>query len=130
MSSLKEASAGIIRRLVQEVLNEGKLEVIDELFAWDFVDWSTEDQPPGPEGVKQYVATVRAGFPDLRVSIDELVPVRDRVVVQTTWRGTHQGEYGGVAPTGEEVSRILVQTFRIANGKIQSETNQGTDMLG
>ncbi len=79
-----EANKAIIRRLVEEVLNQGKLDVIDELFAPNFVDRSTGEQVPGPEGVRQFVSAVRAGFPDLLVSVDDLIAEGDKVVIRTT----------------------------------------------
>src|SRR5690348_4385021 len=112
-----EENKAIIRRLVEEALNQGKLETIDTLFAADFVDRSTPDQPPGPAGVKRYIAQVRADVPDLRVSIDDLIAEGDKVVIRTTWRGTH--------PSSQQSARTMIQIFRLADGKIQEEWNEG-----
>lgn len=118
----------IIRRLVEEVLNQGKLDVIDELFVPDFVDRSTEDQTPGSEGVRQYIAGVRAAFPDLLVRIDDLIAEGDKVVIRTTWQGTHQGIYEGRAPTDKPARRTMIQIFRLANGKLAEEWNEGEEL--
>jgi predicted SnoaL-like aldol condensation-catalyzing enzyme len=116
-----EENKAIIRRLVEVALNQGKLAIVDELFAADFVDRSTPDQPPGPAGVKAYIAQVRAGFPDLRVRIDDLIAEGDKVVIRTTWRGTRQ--------PGEQRARTLIQIFRLADGKIAEEWNEGEGLL-
>ncbi len=120
-----EANKAIIRRLVEEVLNQGKLDVIDELFAPTFVDRSTEEQVPGPEGVRQFVSAVRAGFPDLLVSVDDLIAKGDKVVIRTTWQGTHQGLYEGKTPTGRRARRAMIQIFRLADERIVEEWNEG-----
>ena len=118
--SLEENKA-IIRQLVEEVLNRGNLFVIGELFAADFVDRSTPDQPPGPDGVKAYVSLVLADFPDLHVSIDDLIAEGDKVVIRTTWRGTR--------PSGQQSARTMIQIFRLAGGKIAEEWNEGAGLL-
>jgi steroid delta-isomerase-like uncharacterized protein len=124
-----EANKAIIRRVIEESINQGNLSAIDAVFAPAFVDRSSPDQPPGPEGVKAYIAAVRAGFPDLRVSIEDMIAEGDKVVVRTVWRGIHRGTYEGKAPTGRRVSRTMIQIFRIEDGKIQEEWNEGRGLL-
>jgi steroid delta-isomerase-like uncharacterized protein len=124
-----EANKAIIRRLVQEALNQGNLNVLDELFDPAFVEHSSPDQPTGPDGVKQFVSIVRAGFPDLQVTVSHLIAEGDEVVVRTIWQGTHQGAYAGMPPTGKQVSRTLIHIFRIRNGKITDEWNEGAELL-
>ncbi len=124
-----EANKAIIRQLIEEVINQGNLALIDVMFDAAFVDRSAPDQPPGPAGVRDYIAGVRAGFPDLRVSIEDLIAEGDKVVVRTIWRGTHQGTYEGIAPTGKQVARTMIQIFRVAHGKLAEEWNEGTGLL-
>ncbi len=111
----------IIRRLVAEGVNQGRLDVFDELFAPDFVDRSTQEQVPGPEGVKQFFQAVWADFPDLSVSIDDLIAEGDKVAIRTTWRGTR--------PSGQQSTRTMIQIFRLAAGKIVEEWNEGAGFL-
>jgi steroid delta-isomerase-like uncharacterized protein len=115
----------LIRRVFDEALNAGELSLLDQLFADDFVDNATPEQRPGPRGVKDYFRAVRTGFPDMRVTIDDLLAEGDKVVVRTTWRGTHLGPYEGIAPTGKTVARTMIQIFRVADGKIQEEWSEG-----
>ncbi len=126
--SLEENKA-IIRRVIDEIINQGNLSAINDLFTPDFVDRSSPEQPPGPEGVKGFVARVRAGFPDLRVDIEDVIAEGDKVVIRTTWRGTHQGRYGAAPPTGRQVTRTMIQIFRLADGKIIEEWNEGEGLL-
>ncbi len=124
-----EENKAIIRLIFEEALNTGNLAIIDGLFASQFVDHSTLEQVPGPEGVKEYFAQVRGGFPDIRVTIDDLIATEDKVVVRTTWHATHQGLYEGIEPTGKQVKRTMLQIFRISDGKIQEEWNEGPGLL-
>lgn len=112
-----EENKGLIHQVIEEIINQGNLNAIDDVFAPDFVERSTPDQPPGPDGVKAYVSQVRANFPDLRVSIDDLIAEGDKVVIRTTWRGTR--------PSGQQSARTMIQIFRITDGKFVEEWNEG-----
>lgn len=124
-----EANKALLHLLFEEALQRGSLALIDEIFAADFVDHSTPDQQAGHDGVKDYFVAVRTGFPDIRVRIDDMIAEGDKVVVRTTWRGTHSGIYEGVAPTGRAVTRTLIQIFRIVDGKIMEEWNEGGGLI-
>jgi len=115
----------VIRRLFEEGLNQGNLAVVDELFTSDFIDHSTPSQIPGPQGVKDYFSMVHAGFPDVHVTIDDLIAEGDKVVVRTTWCGTHQSSHEDRDPTNTQVTRTLIQIFYLQGGKIQQEWNEG-----
>ena len=119
----------IMHRVFEEGLNQGRLEVIDELFSMRFVDHSTPEQVAGAEGVKEYFATVREGFSDMRVSIEDVVAEGEMVVVRTTWQGTHLGTYDGVPASGRRVVRTMIQIFRIVHGQIEEEWNEGGSLL-
>jgi predicted ester cyclase len=119
----------LIRRLFEAGLHQGDMAFVDRFFSADFVDHSTPGQPPGPRGVRDYFAAIRAGFPDVRVTLEDVIAEGDRVVVRTTWHGTHQGVYEGIAPTGKPVTRTLIQIFRIADGVIVEEWNEGGGLL-
>ena len=116
-----EANKALMRRLFEEGFHSGKLAVVDEIFHPDFVDRSTPEQPPGTEGVQDYISMVRTGFPDISITIEDLVAEEDKVVVRTTWRGTHLGAYDGIAPTGKQVTRTMIQIFHLKDGKLLEE---------
>jgi len=123
-----EANKALIRRLFEEGFHSGKLVVVDEVFHPNFVDRSTPEQPPGTEGVKDYISMVRTGFPDISITIEDLVAEEERVVVRTTWRGTHLGEYEGIAPTGKQVTRSMIQIFHVKDGKLLEEWSEGESL--
>lgn len=116
-----EENKAIIRRVIEEIVNQGNLSAIDDMFAPTFVDRSTPDQPPGPAGVKAFVSLARANLADLHVDIDDSIAEGDKVVVRTTWRGTLRGS--------AQVKRTMIQIFRLADGKIAEEWNEGGALL-
>ena len=96
----------VIRRLVEQVLNAGNLDRAGELVDAGFIEHNpaTSNQPPGPEGFRQVNAMLRAAFPDLSLTIEEMIAERDKIAVRFIARGTHWGEFGGVPPTGNRVA--------------------------
>jgi predicted ester cyclase len=117
-------------RLVEEVINQGRMTTIDELIAADAVDHSLPPGlPPGREGVKLFLGMIRAAFPDIHETIEDTLAEGDRVVTRSTWRGTHQGAFLGIAPTGKQVSVTGIDISRVASGKFV-EHWQAADNLG
>jgi predicted ester cyclase len=112
-----EENTALIHRIV-EAVNRGELDVVDELFAADYVDHSRPGLPPGPAGAKAFFALARAAFPDLSVTIAETIAEGDRVAVRGALRGTHRGDFMGIPPTGTRVTVSLIDINRIAGGKL------------
>ena len=82
-------------------MNKGDLSLVDKLGAANVVDHSlAPGLPPGAEGVKQWFAMLRKGFPDVRATIDDMIIDGDKVVTRTTMRGTHKGEFWGFPRPG------------------------------
>jgi steroid delta-isomerase-like uncharacterized protein len=110
----------LVRRLFEEVWNQGNLAAIDELFAPSYVRYD----PAAPEakglgGFKQLVIRLRAAFPDLHFTLEEVIAEDDKVMTRALLRGTHRGEYLGIAPTGKPVAVMGMVVLRIAQGKFQ-----------
>jgi steroid delta-isomerase-like uncharacterized protein len=131
----KEASMGTsitARRFFDEVWSEGELELVDELFAPEYVGHPSgpEETVRGPEGVKEYVGRLREGVPDLTVTVEDQVIAGDKVATRWTARGTHDGELFGIEPTGRtaSVAGITVQRFGADGRIIEGWTNW--DLLG
>jgi predicted SnoaL-like aldol condensation-catalyzing enzyme len=118
----REENKATIRALYAAI-NTGELARIDEIFSADFVDRSTADQVPGPQGVWEYFTGLRLALPNLSITIEELVAENETVAVRTTWRGTLAGR-----PEGE-VCRTMMQIFHLVDGRIREEWNEGADLL-
>lgn len=114
-----EQNKALVRRLVEEVVNQGNMSVIDELFAPDFVEHEKlpPEIPPGREAPKIMFTMLRSAFPDFRATIEHLIAEGDLVVVSMTWRGTQKGEFMGMPPTGKSISIEVIDIIRLAEGK-------------
>ncbi len=126
-----EENKALVRRYAEEILNQKNLDLFDEIFAPDFVQYAAEpNQVSGVEDLKQFFVMMRSGFPDFQVTVEDLFAAEgDKVVLRFTFRGIHQGEFIGVSPTGNQVTMAGIDIFRIADGKIVELWNQ-EDVLG
>jgi predicted ester cyclase len=108
----------IVRRLYEEVGNEGKLELIDELSWPDHIEHNPfPQQSQGAEGLKQRIGMIRAAF-DLRFTIEHLIAEGDKVAVMWSNQGTHVGEWFGFAPTGKRVETHGVDIHLLRDGRL------------
>jgi len=125
-----EENKAIVQRTV-DAFNHTDMDAVDRLFAADYVDHdrSRADLPPGPAGVKLAWQALRAAFPDLHATIEEMVAEGDKVAVRGVIRGTHQGELMGMPPTGKAVTMALTDINRIAGGQLAERWGEA-DMLG
>lgn len=104
----QEQNKAVVRRLVNEVLNGGNLDVINELYA-----------PAMAKGAQRWIAPFRESFPDVQMEILELIAEGDKVVGRFTCSATHLGEWLGHAPTGRRFEKVdEVAIFRFRNGHI------------
>ena len=107
----------LVRRMYEEAWNENKLEVIDEICAADYIGVGPYGNEIGPEAVKRGVTSRRLAFPDIHVTIADMIAAEDKVVARLTFRGTHNGEFQGVPPTNKVVTWSGIWIYRVANGK-------------
>ena len=114
---MTEDSASLVRRMYEEAWNDGRLEVIDEICALDYVGVGPYGNEIGPESVKRGVFVRQVAFPDIHVTIEDIIQAGDKVVARLTFRGTHQGEFQGIQPTGKEVTWTGIWIYRVANGQ-------------
>ena len=116
---MSEENKAIVRRFIDEVINKGDLGVIDELVSPSMVDHSAPPGlPSGPEGTKQMLTMFRTAFPDLNGTLQGLLAEGDKVAVRYTTRGTHQGDFTGIAATGKQVTIEGIEIDRIEDGKV------------
>ncbi len=111
---MSEQNKKLMRRIFDEVWNQGNLETIDEIFSPDFVThFLPPGTPPGKDGIRQYISMYRAAFPDVHIDVEDQIAEGDKVVTRTTIRGTHKGTFMGIPATGKkiQVSAIIITRF-------------------
>lgn len=136
-----EDNKTIVRRLHEEVWGKGNVAIVDELIAPNIVvhfHYPADVSVPAEylqslEEFKQSVAHFRTTFPDYHFTIELQVAEGDLVVTRGTARGTHSGEYRGLAykgvsPTGKQVTWTYISIDRIIDGKIVEQWSNGDDL--
>lgn len=114
-----EANKALVRRTFEEIYNQGRYEVADEVFAENYVSHNGLGLTMlGSEGIKRVAAMQRVAFPDQQSIIEDLIAEGDKVVVRGVDRLTHMGEFLGYPPTGKTFSITWIDIFRIENGKL------------
>jgi serine phosphatase RsbU (regulator of sigma subunit) len=128
----EEENKATFRRYIEEIWNQGRLELADEIF-----DRYLAHQPEGPilergpEDVKRFVGEFRSAFPDFHISIDDQIAEGDKVMVHATIRGTHHREFRGMAPTGKEIEERGFSVFRFSDeGKVVESWDSYYSQLG
>ncbi|MFJ9565096.1 ester cyclase [Streptomyces fuscichromogenes] len=115
-----ESNKQLVTRYYEELLNEGRLDIVEDLFTAEFL---AEQQPEvgelrGRAAVEQAVTAYREGFSDFHEDVVHLLAEGDLVAARFRFTGTHDGTFLKVEPTGRQVSMIGMEIFRVENGKI------------
>ncbi|HET7271965.1 MAG TPA: ester cyclase [Rubrobacter sp.] len=122
-----------IARRVYEIISTGDFDR-----AWEIVDSEAPDNellpgdPPARliETFEDTFKEARQAFPDLSVTVEDVMAEGDRVAARVTMRGTHLGEFQGIAPTGKLVEVKAIDKFRISEGKIVEHWGHSDDPRG
>ena len=119
-----------MRRFYEEAWANGALEVIDEVFAPDYVrhDLRPAQALPGPEGQKRIAADFRSAFPDVRFEVEIVIAEDEFVAARWTASGTHLGAWGTVEPTARSATFSGVNIFRFDKGKVAEIWNHRDDL--
>src|SRR4051794_6220775 len=115
------------RRWFEEVWNQGRAQVIDELLAPDCVahGLGEEGQPlHGPEHFRRFYEQFRSAFPDVRVYVQDVMAEGDKTAVRFSTQATHTGHGLGVPPTGRPVTVTGMCIMRWADGRIAEAWNE------
>lgn len=126
-----EDNKALARRFFKEFWDQKNLAAADELMAANHVDHTpgSPPLPPGPEGFKQFGSVYFKAFPDLHLTIEDMVAEGDTVTTRWTTHATHTGELMGIPPTGKSITVTGITITRMAGGKAV-ETWTNFDMLG
>jgi steroid delta-isomerase-like uncharacterized protein len=123
-----EKNKQLVRRYWEE-FGEGISARLDEFFGEDYIDHQPDRELHGRDELKAFVTAILAAFPDSRVKLEDIIAEGDKVVTRWAMKGTHNGEFMGIAATGKPVKIAGLTISRIANGKIVEEWEMG-DALG
>jgi steroid delta-isomerase-like uncharacterized protein len=129
---MTEVNKAIARR-VYEIISTGDLDRAAEIVDREAPD--NELRPGDPpakliDTFKETFSEAREGFPDLTIRIEDVMAEGDWVTARVTMRGTHRGEFQGIAPTGKRVEVRAIDMFRIEDGKIVEHWGHADDPTG
>jgi len=120
----------LVRRAIDEIWNAHNLGAVDDLYAADFVNHDPlAPEVTGLDAFKAWISGVFDSFPDIQVTVDDMVAEGDKVAKVYTLTATHTGELLGVPPTGKPVTMAGISIYRIADGEI-AEMTWSYNMLG
>jgi len=108
-----------IARRFYDAMNEGKLEIIDEVIDENLIE---HDELPGltpnREGVRQFFQMVRTAFPDFSMTIEDMIAEGDKVFIRAKMKGTQQGEFMGIPASGKQMTVPFADIVRFNGGRV------------
>jgi predicted ester cyclase len=124
-----ESNKAIVRRLVEEGINQANETIFLDLLDRDVVDhYAPPGLPPGREGWNMNRKMFRAAFPDARWAIEDIVAEGDLVAARATFTGTHRGEFFSISATSKRVTIQAMHICRLAGDKIVEHWGNGDDL--
>jgi predicted ester cyclase len=109
----------LVRRYHEEIVNTGDVDRLAEFIAPAFVEvHDNASYPVGLEGAREHVLGVRKTYPDLHLTVEQQIAEGEWVVTCVTARGTHEGVWLGMRPTGEKLEMTAVNIDRVVDGRI------------
>jgi len=127
-----EANRAMVQRIVDEVMNQQNMDVVDEIFAADYLMHDPASRPmeiKGPEGFKQWAGMMLEPYFSDNHTSAHIIAEGDEVAVHWSWTGTHTGAFMGIPPTGRQIAVKGITIHRFANGKFV-ESWASYDMMG
>ncbi len=124
-----EENKALVRRF-WDAFKRNDVAALEEVTSQDVVYHTA---PPGLsagiQGYRELMAMYFSSFPDLQITVDDMIAEGDKVVTRFTGRGTHRGDFMGAAPTGKQGEIGGISIIRVTGGKVTDEWDQ-LDMLG
>jgi predicted ester cyclase len=114
-----EDNKRLVRRYIEEIVNTGNVERLAEFIAPEYAEvYNNVRHAIGLEGAKEHILGGRETYPDLDLTVEQQIAEGDWVVTRATARGTHQGTWLGMKPTGKAVEITVVNVDKVVNGRI------------
>jgi steroid delta-isomerase-like uncharacterized protein len=114
----KAQNTEVVQIVFSEVFSRGNVDLVDELYAADFVGHFPAETFRGREGIRSHILSHRTAFPDWTEEIEDLIAEQDQVVARFRSRGTNLGNFLGNPPTGNRIEISEVAIFKLKDGKI------------
>jgi len=111
----------VMRRFAEEIVSNGDFSVLDELVDPTYVFRSPGQEVRGLEGLRGVIGAYRTAFPDLKMTVDDLVVAGAKAVVSFTLTGTHEGDLLGIPATGRKARVSGMVLSRLEHGRIVEE---------
>ncbi len=125
-----EDTKTFVRSTTEEIWRTGNANLIDEHMAPNYVLHKPPTGfSPDREGLKAILHAMRSAFPDLRMTVEDVIAEGEKVVQRRSYQGTHQGELFGIPASGKAISVSQITVSRVADGKFVEEWAE-TDFLG
>ena len=113
-----ENDKAAVRQFYEEVFNKKNLAGVDAFVSSNQIDHGLPPGfPAGMEGSKQFIGMYLTAFPDLHVTVEDMISEGDKITSRCTYRGTHRGELMGIPPTGKQVTVTGIEINRFEDGK-------------
>ena len=132
MSELKntEKNKILYRRFIQEIFNEGNFDKLDELVSSEYkLQNAPLELPTGRDAIKHIVSMFRGAFPDLKITIEELIGENDILAARSVTQGTHKGTIFGIPPTNRTIAMPGLTMVRIIDNQLH-ESWVRNDLMG
>jgi predicted ester cyclase len=115
MSSNLELNKQHVRAIYERALNQGELSILREVIAADFVGIGGAT---GPASIEATLGALRAGFPDIHYTVEDVLAEGDRVAIRWRWEGTHRGAFREFAATNKRVADTGIAVYQLRDGMI------------
>lgn len=117
-----ENNKALVRSIFEAGVSRGEVDAIYAATSPDFFDHDIHVEtgiPGGPDDLREAILNIRRGFPDVQVTVHQMIAEGDYVVTRNTWRGTHLGEFNGIAATGRSIEISGIVIWRLEDGLIR-----------
>lgn len=115
-----EKNKEVVKKYFEVVVNDQKMELLDELYHQDrvYIDWDSGEREEGLHHLKTFLPYMYNGIPDISSSVEEIIAEGNKVMVKINFRGTHQGEFFGFPASGNTININEAFIFYLREGKI------------
>ena len=114
-----------LMELIRQAWNEGKPELLDEVYGPGFINRSNGQDC---EATKTVLIQYREAFSNIQVTADDVIVAGDKITVRGVARAVHTGPYLGIPATGKRIERPYINIFRIEKGMVVEEWTQADDL--